>query len=120
MAAYCNVSDVLMYMEIPTLDEDDLSEDDFDGYINEDEQHDNPGSGDGQENDEDDGSYNDGGDGNESDDEGIPEFVGSPGDMSNKSPVEFLQLFLTDKILLMIVEQTNLFAQQHIESHELS
>ncbi len=39
--------------------------------------------------------------------------------MSNKSPIDFLQLFLTDEMLLMIVQQTNLFAQQYNGSHEL-
>ena len=39
--------------------------------------------------------------------------------MSNKSPIDFLQLFITDEMLHTIVEQTNLFAEQFIESQEL-
>jgi len=40
--------------------------------------------------------------------------------MMNKSPLEFLSLFITDEILKGIVEQTNLFAEQFIGSRELS
>jgi len=40
--------------------------------------------------------------------------------MNNKSPIDFLQLFLTGDLLHMIVEQTNLFADQFIETHELA
>ncbi len=39
---------------------------------------------------------------------------------TNKSPVDFLRLLITDEILLMIVEQTNVFAEQYTQSHELS
>ncbi len=44
-------------------------------------------------------------DGGSSNNEDIPEFVGQAGctkDMSNKSPIDFLQLFLTDEILLIL------------------
>ena len=40
--------------------------------------------------------------------------------MTNKTPIDFFQLFVTDDMLEAIVEQTNLFAQQYIDSHELS
>ncbi len=56
------------------------------------------------------------------DSESIPKFVGEAGctqDMANKSPIDFVQLFVTDEILQAIVEQTNLFAQQFMDSHEL-
>ncbi len=105
------------------------SDDEFQGYIDEDEGS-NDGGDDGTDNDgghgvDDDGddgdgmdnggdgTENDGGngiesdkdDGGSSDNEDIPEFVGQAGctkDMSNKSPIDFLQLFLTDEILLIL------------------
>ena len=46
----------------------------------------------------------------------------SPGctvDMSGKDPVKFLQLFLTDNLLKRIVEETNRYANDFIESNEL-
>ena len=55
--------------------------------------------------------------------DGIPQFSGQGGciqDMTNKSPIDFFQLFLTDDILQMVVEQTNLFAEQFIDTHELA
>jgi len=39
--------------------------------------------------------------------------------MINKSPLDFLQLFITDSTLETVVAQTNLFAQQYLDSHEL-
>ena len=39
--------------------------------------------------------------------------------MTNKAPIDFFQLFI-DTIVESIVEQTNLFAQQYTDSHELS
>ena len=111
-------------MNIP-LPEDEDSDDDFDGYIESDED-DNGGDddignmgGDG----DDDGDANE--DGNRSDGRisigDIPEFLEHPGctqDMTNKTPIDFFQLLFTDDILQAIVEQTNLFAQQYINSHQ--
>jgi len=68
------------------------------------------------------GTGDDGDEGVSGGKESIPEFVGQAGcpqDMSNKSPMEFFQLFITDEMLGLIVEQTNLFAQQYLDSHEL-
>ena len=114
MMAMYSVDDVLAYMEIPLPEEDDMSEDEFDGYIDQEE----------EECDEDaDSSESDeeleGGDGKDA----IPSFSGQGHcreDMNNKSPIDFLQLFLTDDLLHTIVEQTNLFADQFIETHELA
>ena len=53
----------------------------------------------------------------------IPSFSGSPGctqDMTDKSPVEFFQLLLPDDLLQVVVDQTNLFARQYIDTTELS
>ena len=87
------VEDVLAYMDIPLPEEDDLSEDEFEGYI--DEMVDNGGNGNsdvGEGNDGQDGD-NDGGEGNDGqeDDNGdpmIPEYIEHPGctsDMTEKS-----------------------------------
>ena len=53
----------------------------------------------------------------------LPEFVGTPGcthDMTNKYPIDFFQLLITTEMLEAIVEQTNLCAQQFMDSHELT
>ena len=108
MASYYSVDDVLAYMEIPLPDEDDISEDEFEGYIDQkEEEEDDEGEGSGDESDEeldedelDDACEND----------NIPKFMGQGGctqDMSNKSPIDFLQLFITDEMLHTIVQQTN-------------
>ena len=39
--------------------------------------------------------------------------------MANKDPINFFQLFVTDAMLEVVIEQTNLFANQVIYSHEL-
>ena len=52
----------------------------------------------------------------------IPTFSGSPGctrDMTDKSPVDFFQLLIPDDLLQVVVDQTNLFAQQYIGATEL-
>ena len=40
--------------------------------------------------------------------------------MANKDPINFFQLFVTDAMLEVVIEQTNLFANQVIDSHELT
>ena len=70
----------------------------------------------------------DGGDGQDGDngadgDVAIPEYLGHPccpRDMANKDPTDFFQLFVTDAMLEAAVEQTDLFAQQFINSHDLA
>ena len=97
-------------MYVPLPEDDDLSDEEFEGYLNE-------GDSDDGDIDDNGGSDDDMGDRNGVNgdgDNGIPEFVGHPGctqDMTNKAPIDFLQLFITDEILDGIVEQTNLFAQ---------
>ena len=66
-----------------------------------------------------------GGDEQDSDHGGVevPEYLGHPGctqDMANKNPIDFFQLFVTDAMLEVVVKQTNLFAQQFIDSHDLT
>ena len=130
MSRNYTIADVLAYMDIPLPEEDDLSDDDdFDGYIDgeiEDEDgdgddgngNDSENGGDGQDNEND-------GDEQDSDNGGveIPEYLGHPGctqDMANKNPIDFFQLFVTDAMLEVVVEQTNLFAQQFTDSHDLT
>ena len=40
--------------------------------------------------------------------------------MTDKSPVEFFQLLLPDDLLQVVVDQTNLFSMQYIDTTELS
>ena len=119
MAEYYTVSDVLAYMDIP-MPEDDDSDDDFEGYIDEEEiGNDGRDGNDGGDYDGDLSGESDEG----SSDDGIPQYrlnSGCTQDMTNKTPIDFFQLFVTDDMLEAIVEQTNLFAQQYIDSHELS
>ena len=139
MAGLYTVDDVLAYMDIPMPEDDDLSEDDFEGYLKDDEDNDEGdggdcddsdggegdgrdcGSSDGEEGG--DGGADEGGDGNNSSDHdnssSLPEYtqhLDRTCNMTNKAPIDFFQLFVTDSIL----ESTNLFAQQYMGSHELS
>ena len=109
MASYYSVEDVLAYMEIPLPDEDDMKMS-LKGTL------DDEGEGSGDE------SYEEL-DEDELDDacenENIPKFMGQGGytqDMSSKSPIDVFHLFITDEMLHTIVQQTNLFADQFIES----
>ena len=84
------------------MPEDDMSEDEFDGYV-------------------DDGDEDSGErvltDTNESEDgPSIPAFDRSCGcaeDMTDASPLQFFQQFVTDEMLKCVVQQTNLYAQQY-------
>lgn len=52
----------------------------------------------------------------------IPEFEQTPGstqDMTGKNPVDFLQLFVTESVLENIVDETNKYADQYMESTDL-
>ena len=51
----------------------------------------------------------------------IPPFTGQPGvqvDVSNFEPSQFFKLFLTPELVQNIVDQTNLYAKQHLESQQ--
>ena len=104
---------VMSMLEIPLPEDDDMSDDDFDGYVDPDEP---PFDGDG------------GHDGEreevepEDDVPSIPEFrqpTGPSVDMSNKTPLDFFKLLVTEDMLDGIVEQTNLYAQQFMDSTPL-
>ena len=88
------------------------SDDDFDGYVDENEMNDS------DEDDEDIGlniSDIDGGD------ISLGSFTscGSVENMNNKSPVEFFQLFITSSISEIVIKQTNLYAQQYTENNNI-
>ena len=148
------MDDVLAYMDIPMPEDDDMSEDDFEGYLEDDGDNDEGDGGDcdggegeeggdggdcdgsdsGEGGDGSDCDGSDGGEGGDGDDSdgnnssddnssSLPEYtqhLGCTSDMTNKAPIDFFQLFITDTIVESIVEQTNLFAQQYTDSHELS
>ena len=112
-----SVEDVLAYMEIPLPEDedDDFSGDEFDGYIS--EEDDRVQGGDGYESEGEDGSADvvgavgGGGAAGEGDDVQIPAYeqpFGCTQDMSDKPPLEFFKLMVTDDMLQTIVEQTNL------------
>ena len=125
-----SVEDVLAYMEIPLPedDDDDFSEDEFDGYISEDDDRiqgdgDGSGSGDGSGAEDQSEGGGEGGAGEGEDDARIPAYerqFGCTQDMSDKTPLEFFKLMVTDEMLEKIVQQTNLYAEQFISSHNLA
>ena len=69
-------------------------------------------------------SSNDNGDGDSSSDDGggsIPTFaekVGVVPDMSGKEPVDYYQLFISDSILGKVLQETNRYGDQYVESHQ--
>ena len=103
-------------------EDDDMSEDEFEGYLDDDDlingddetrtPTDDPADS------EDSSTYAD-------DDAGcqpIPDFeqpVGCAEDMTGASPLQFFQQMVTTEMLEQIVEQTNLYAQQYMESTNL-
>ena len=82
---------------------------------------------DGGEGPNDDGNGNDN-DSNSSDDDGddsnsstIPTFsknVGVVPDMSGKEPVDYYRLFISDHIIDKVLEETNRYGDQYMESHQ--
>ena len=105
------VSMALSMLDIPFPEDDDMSDDEFDGYIDPDET-----SAEGL----DDGN---GEDSEPSDDvPPIPDFqqpTGPSVDMTDKSPLDFFKLLVNNAMLDHIVEQTNLYAQQYIDTTTL-
>ena len=109
------VSMALSMLDIPFPEDDDMSDDEFDGYIDPDETS-NEGFDDGN------------GEGNGEDSEPsddippIPDFqqpTGPSVDMTDKSPLDFFKLLVNDAMLDHIVEQTNIYAQQYIDTTTL-
>ena len=103
----------LSMLDIPLPEDDDMSDDDFDGYIDPDEI---PADG------LDDAVGNDDEESDSGDLPPIPDFqqpTGPTVDMTDKSPLDFFKLMVTDEMLDHIVEQTNIYAQQYIDSTTL-
>ena len=114
------------------IDEDD-SGDDFDGYVDDDnttrgmviQQDESIVDNRGIENDFGNIDDENGDDDDEQSDSPmseeslpLPEFSGSSScstDMSDKTPIEFFELLFTDDILHNVVDQTNLYAEQHLQ-----
>jgi len=145
MARLYALNEVIGFMDILLCEYDELSEDEFEGYIEDDGDSNGDDDGGGQDDDREDGdgggnSANDGwknggengGDNasgcdnnsseNSDNDPTLSEYTHQPHctqDMTNKIPLDFLQLFITDSILETVVAHTNLFPQQYLDSHEL-
>ena len=118
----------------PMDDMDDLSGDEFDGYVN---SEDSEGDGEGCEGDRGAGlseaacGTDAGGDDVEerdiTDDHGgsggdIPEYTRTPGcteATGNDSPLHFFQMLVTDTMLDTTVQETNRYAAQYISTHTL-
>ena len=84
---------------------------------------DDSGGGSGDNGEGSDGSLDDGegrasGDGSSSVIPTFSEKVGVVPDMSEKEPVDYCQLFISDSILDNILEETNRYEQQYVESHQ--
>ena len=91
----------LSMLEIPFPEDDDMSDDEFDGPADSFEDADSDVSEDAPP---------------------IPDFqqlTGPSVDMTDKSPLDFFKLSVTDAMLDHIVEQTNIYAQQYIETATL-
>ena len=101
----------LSMLEIPLPEDDDMSEDEFDGYIDPDEV---------PTRSEVDDDYEE----SAPDDDvpPIPDFQQTTGpsvDMSDKTPLDFFKQLVTDDMLDLIVEQTNIYAQEFIDTTTL-
>ena len=105
------LSVAMSMLEIPLPEEDDMSDDEFDGYVDPDEApFDSEVGYVGEESEADD------------DVPSIPDFrqpTGPSLDMSNKTPPDFFKLLVTEDMLDGIVEQTNLYAQQFMDATSL-
>ena len=122
MASLLTVDDVLRGV----LGEEGDSDSNFDGYTSGEDDSGVNGGGDQDGGDQDGGDSRNGGsaggDGNGSSSSGIPRYLHQRGcttDMSNRRPVDFFHLFVTDGMLEEIVTETNLYAQQYLDTHDL-
>ena len=112
----------------PVIDDEDWSDDDFDGYV---------GEPDGQVVEGREGESDDeqqqgeaenserlelGGECEVGEANGLPAYSFTPGcnySCDNATPLDFFRMLLTDDILDNIVTQTNLYAAQYISTHNL-
>ena len=101
----------LSMLDIPFPEDDDMSDDEFDGYIDPDETS-AEGFDDGN------GEYNEPPDHVPP----IPDFQQPTGplvDMTDKSPLDFFKLLVNNAMLDHIVKQINIYAQQYIHTTTL-
>ena len=97
------LSAALSLLEIPLPEDDDMSDDKFNGYVDPDEA---PNEGEVGSDDHESESDNDV--------PSIPDFQQPTGpsiDMSDKTPLDFFKLLVADEMLDLIVEQMNIYAQ---------
>ena len=101
-------------LDIPMPEDDDMSDDDFDGYLSDDSdigQDDTPDNSSGEAASDSTGS-----------EQPIPQFeqpFGCAKDMEGASPLKFFEQMVSTKMMDDIVEQTNLYARQYMESTNL-
>ena len=69
-------------------------------------------------NDDSNGSDDDGDDSSSSVIPTFPENVGAVPDMSGKEPVDYYLLFISDHIIDSVLEETNRYGDQYVESHQ--
>ena len=109
----------------------DFSDDEFDGYISDEETTPTTGT---IEEEKEDGERGDNSDGNDTSDDNnedyeaaihdkmnIPEFKEQPGlvvDLSEAEPITFFQQLWTDELNHTIVNETNTYGDQYVKSHE--
>ena len=118
------MSATLSMLELPMPEDDDMSKDEFEGYLDDDDDL-TGGSDNSHEPSDDvqDSSMNS--PQPDDDDVGctpIPKFdqpVSCAEDMTGASPLQVFQEMVTEEMLEKIVEQTNLYAQQYMQSTNL-
>ena len=101
----------------PVDDGDDLSDDEFDGYANSDNEEAGDYAEDAEVVEMELGAENDVAMSQ------IPEYTLSPGctqPVGDGSPLHFFQMLVTDDMLDNIVQQTNLYASQYTDTHTIT
>ena len=126
-----SLDEVVAELDIPgpVVDDEDWSEDEFEGYVGEpdgqQEEGKEGGSDDGQKESE--GESGDrleiGGECEVGEASNLPPYSHTPGcnyPCDNATPLDFFSVLLTDDILDSILTQTNLYADQYISTHNLT
>ena len=112
----------------PLVDDEDWSDDEFEGYVDESEdeqQEEGEGDNDNEQHDgeeESGGGLEIGGECEVREASDLPPYSLTPGcnnPCDNATPLEFFRMLVTDDILENIGTQTNLYASQYISTHSL-
>lgn len=109
-----SLSTALSMLDVPLPEDDDMSNDEFDGYLDDDS--------DAQGCENEDGRACPDSSGNSDVSQPIPDFqqpIGCANNMTNATPLQFFQTMVTNEMLDKVVEQTTLYAQQYVERNEL-